>query len=871
MTTVSGLVKSLVTNQPITRYISINHNSKLSLTTQIFQVWFCLASEQCKKKALRGHNIAIKGISLFPSVPIIVLYAFDAHPIIGAVTNCTNHLRDVHGLISDRSTKLLKRKISLGSDYHEMKRARHISQDVRYWSIRISMVSIELCWPINWFENPSLRTLLQTNPGNFPIVDAHDAKTYIMEIYGAATSKIAKEVAAVKQIGSPMFHVNIGLWKENCSGDCYVGVRLCCVNEAFELKSVILSAIALTAFTDSAAAGGGHIDKDTAAAVLEWVHTVLHEFGLDSTEDVRSYTADNSEVLAALQNSVAPAVAHWSIPHMIGCAFHSAFGVDSNPTQTFPIGQLLNTLVSIASLKASHVPGPLGLTRRELASCAICLQGVTETDPFAWNIVLKLIKHAVAHWKTVVTEASQAGIFLPADSRHCLLQVAALQEPLLQLMNTARETNTPTGVDVLLALYNIKKTILNVTSPVIVVDPSLSTVAAAGGSPTSLEVGSPGGESASGSNPGYSHDQLSIGARIARERLIAYLNAHFFDGYTSAHRSYSLDLCAAMYPPTVGLKHVAPLLDAVGPGAGAGAGDVESSPSASAVSTIWNIVENLAISFAAASKSGQVTGKDAGSADATRSSLGGGGGGRSLGELKERTLRTSIGELFDYSDEEDNGTETSVVSSMRKTVKEELVRYRALRVKISECVPGDLLQWWKTNSDRFPSLARAARALLVYSCSAEAFGGAGTACAGKGATKGSFGAGILQCGYPIRAVDDDPNICSVLLMLRANLLAGSLPTAEDVALICAMSRYDHPGGEDDAAGATAATDGAEGAAAAAADVTYEEAGGDEVAKCSSLHLLTELDGAACSSSSVAVTDGLAAVAMAADESDSDAE
>ncbi|KAJ1435575.1 hypothetical protein B484DRAFT_446025 [Ochromonadaceae sp. CCMP2298] len=55
-------------------------------------VWLCMASSQCCQKSARGVGIAIKG----------------------AVTNCTNHLRDLHKVVSKRSVKLKRKPEDIG-------------------------------------------------------------------------------------------------------------------------------------------------------------------------------------------------------------------------------------------------------------------------------------------------------------------------------------------------------------------------------------------------------------------------------------------------------------------------------------------------------------------------------------------------------------------------------------------------------------------------------------------------------------------------------------------------------------------------------------------------------------------------------------
>ncbi|CAB1117218.1 unnamed protein product [Ectocarpus sp. CCAP 1310/34] len=300
-----------------TRSITAFYGVKLEILPRVHgshrpMEWACLASVQCRNERKR--------LKIFSD----------------ATTGATSHLKDKHGIVGAASAKTAKRKRDQSASKEvTLESAVYKDDPSRYNCLQFTKAFIiHAGCAFSLADHDRVRRCLATMcPDHLDVaaINARGAtciKKMIVEMYAATTRAFNSElVKDVRRALIPILYLNCDLWTSRVSGEKYIGVRVCYMNENMVIKSFMLG---VKLFRPKPGVGMDD-GKITGRVVLKWNAQVLGQHGLRNENFAGAVSDSGSDVSTGIAKAFRR---EWCIPHMINRVTIDGTGMSNSPASS---------------------------------------------------------------------------------------------------------------------------------------------------------------------------------------------------------------------------------------------------------------------------------------------------------------------------------------------------------------------------------------------------------------------------------------------------------------------------------------------------------------------------------------------------------
>ena len=265
--------------------------------------WYCLASDECKDKRKP------MSLSTFNKMQI---------------SNCTRHLRVVHGISSARSQAMSANKERRAGAVNDIKSSEIFSSNKTLaLEFSYALVVVGSMVPHRLVETEDMRLFLDVACVAEMNKELHSTlvNQRIIEIYHSLKQQMKKRLKKdLESATIPLLHLLFDEWwcKQLCQR--FIAVRVRYVDGEFNMVTLLLS---VRLYDRS------KVDEDlgTASQILhEWTKGILHEFGL-SISQVYSATTDAGPDVRCMADKLMQVKWEWCVPHMLCKAVQEACGL----------------------------------------------------------------------------------------------------------------------------------------------------------------------------------------------------------------------------------------------------------------------------------------------------------------------------------------------------------------------------------------------------------------------------------------------------------------------------------------------------------------------------------------------------------------
>ena len=598
-------------------------------------------------------------------------------------SNLTDHLREKHGIVSQRSTCMKSKREQQAESKTKHARVLSSMAPERYHGLSISNLFVGMMIPFSYIEDPRFRaTLLADMPPAIQKMTPEKLKRHILELYVTTKSFTMKLLADAKECtaGLPTFHLNVDLWTSKISGMKYLGIRLYFVDRHFNYSSRLLAVKPFNPATEM------RESAQLSDILFIWVKDVLLEYTL-SPSDLLSATTDSGGDIQRLGNVVIGCKWDWCLPHLLNCALVDAFGTSVDPARSKNRevrDVLMNAKRCIEYVNKSH-PAQVCLDEVQREHGKHSLHLLSDV-PQRWKSTVNLLERLLLIWKEVRLMYSTMGKAFPIDADHTLLlQLYSMLLPIAAIMTAAQGGSFPEGPNIAAKLSIARQKVLNLLAPLEVFDPAAPETQRR----TMVDA-----------------DELHPLAQATRLLLLDAIDKRFFQRYANlTKRSGMLDMCCFLYPPLKTLPYIRFLLPVGMPVGSQEANEVEEKIRSNTAKEI----RRLAIKVAkvklptvaeAVARAGPVN--PAASAGSRAASL-----------------QTTVDFLALFGPPAEVVEDTVPLAvTAESIVDEELRRYKETHVSGTSLPLEDSLRFWRENKELFPTLAITARAVFGFAISA---------------------------------------------------------------------------------------------------------------------------------------------------------
>ena len=601
-----------------------------------------------------------------------------------STTNLSDHLRDLHNIISKRSAGMLEKKEHAIQSKTKKARILASMEPERYHALTITNLFVELMLPFEHIARANFRsTLLFDMPPGVKKMTPDNMKRHILELYLTTKSFTISLLADTKECagGLPAFHLNVDLWTCKVSGGKFLGIRAYFIDRNFNYNGRLL---AVKPFNPSTAVRSSARVSDI---LFIWVKDVLHEFNL-SPADFMSATTDSGGDIQRLGNVVMGCKWDWCLSHLLNCALVEAFGTSVDPalSKNRDVRDVFaRAKRSIEYVNKSH-PAQVCLDEVQREHGESSLQLLSDV-PQRWKSTVNLLERLLLIWKEVRLMYSRMDKPFLIEADHTLLvQLYSMMFPIADLMTSAQGSSVPEGPRIVTLLAVARQKVLNLLSPLEVYDPALPEASR---------------------RTVVAHENLHPSAQETRILLLEAIDKRFFQRYGDlAKRSGMLDLCCFLYPPLRALQYIRFLLPVDCPNAHL----LEHTIRTNTEKEIRRLAMKVAAKVVPIAAEGAPL----------RGSVAAGSTGSSSGSraASHRSSMEFLSLLVGTPAEVPVAEHVPAVVTADTMVDEEIRLYKERHVSIASLPVEDSLRFWRENKSSFPILAKVARAVFGFAISA---------------------------------------------------------------------------------------------------------------------------------------------------------
>ncbi|OWY98218.1 hypothetical protein PHMEG_00031068 [Phytophthora megakarya] len=267
----------------------------------------------------------------------------------------------------------------------------------------------------------------------------------IVELYSASKNFIVALLATNRIVTAASFTVVLDSWSSKAKAAKLLGLRLYFIDESFTLRSILLG---VRHFNPRYSERAGGIR----GPFMRWVSELLSDFGLSASDLFGSTTDAGPDVKWMAQNGIS----------------------SKNPPLTDLLGRVVKTIY-----QTKHVE-VMGLLFKELCQMGSddferCPQQLLEYKAHRFLGFTRVIRRILCLWDALVAwygerlskpqrEGKEPPSPFPLSHGHdSLIQLLSMLEPITDL-NRRAQGETANQVEVLLTMFNLRLTTLNVTS-----------------------------------------------------------------------------------------------------------------------------------------------------------------------------------------------------------------------------------------------------------------------------------------------------------------------------------------------------------------------------------------------------------------------
>ncbi|CAM9628292.1 unnamed protein product [Ectocarpus sp. 4 AP-2014] len=272
------------------------------------QEWACLASQACRASGKR-----------------LKIFSYQT-------SGATTHLKDAHGIGGATSAKSTKRKhdeLMAKEETTPNVPAFYQDDPFRYYSLAyIKSFVIGAGIRISVVEDDYFRAFLSAFCADTFEVDrltTSAVKKLIIEMYAATTrASNSTMIKDVRRALIPILYLDCDCWTSQISGQKYIGVRVCYMDENMIMKSF---ALATKLFRPKPTENRGVLG----GAVKKWNEQVLDEHGLRAESFSGAVSGSGLEVSTGITGRFRREL---SIPHLVNRAAIDGTGMSSSPASS---------------------------------------------------------------------------------------------------------------------------------------------------------------------------------------------------------------------------------------------------------------------------------------------------------------------------------------------------------------------------------------------------------------------------------------------------------------------------------------------------------------------------------------------------------
>jgi hypothetical protein len=267
--------------------------------------WICLGSQRCRD-----------------TPTFLQLYS-------GKTSRATKHLKDVHGVSSEKTAVEDNRKRARDEEVARVLSAARTQEECQRISLLLQtllVVNNNLPFVMGeWKESEVLKAVV-TKEDFKTVVNRHTITHAVIELYASGKAEVAKFILENLVDGVGGLTMVTDVWLAKHLGTKFMGLRVYLIDHNFQLRSILLGTRHFQPMYGERAAGIGGPFK-------RWINRVLEDFNL-SERDFYGATSDGGSDVKRMMRSGFKLKWEWCIPHLTNAATKTAFGLTGDPTKS---------------------------------------------------------------------------------------------------------------------------------------------------------------------------------------------------------------------------------------------------------------------------------------------------------------------------------------------------------------------------------------------------------------------------------------------------------------------------------------------------------------------------------------------------------
>ncbi|RLN38380.1 hypothetical protein BBJ28_00027223, partial [Nothophytophthora sp. Chile5] len=394
----------------------------------------------------------------------------------GKTSKAVTHLKEAHGLASERTQQELERKRTREDDLQRLERSQLFRDDpgrvyVLLETLRI--VNNNLPFAFGEFAETLAIRDLAVKQEMRAAINANVVRHAVVELYTSTKRQVESELAACRIGSAKCFSIVGDFWTSKSKKEKYLGLRIYMVDKEFQFKSILLG-------TRHFAPLYSERDGGIRGPFQRWLGDILTDFGIRRC-DIFGSTSDGGADVKWMMCNGLKLNWEWCVPHLSNAATKMACGLvadtqrSKNPAMTDLLRRIVRTVY-----QTQHVE-VVGTLFSELCSMIRGDESVRQLLDYRAHRFLgltRVVRRILLLWDPLVIWYSKRQekarrenqmpppAFPLSRDKMDLIQLLSLLEPITEL-NAMSQAERPNQSDVLLFLYKLRVSTLDVSKPLL--------------------------------------------------------------------------------------------------------------------------------------------------------------------------------------------------------------------------------------------------------------------------------------------------------------------------------------------------------------------------------------------------------------------
>lgn len=411
--------------------------------------WVCLASQSCREN-------------------------FTVFKLASAKTSkATKHLRDDHGIVSYKTQTECDRKRSRDEESERLQNSILYKTDpsrIRLLLETLRIVNHNLPFRLGEYDESILLNEIAIKESFRVPLSSRLIAHSIAELYVSAKREVTTYLSEnrIKDVAS--LSMVTDFWTSKTKGEKFLGMRVYLIDEEWKFESVLLG---IRHFNPSF----GDRDCGIRRPFKSWIDQVLMDFGL-TVKDFFGATSDGGKDVQWMMEKGLHLKREWCIPHLTNAATKMASGISSsketsnNPEMTELIARISKTVYQVRHVEKmgtlfadlcalrnnSKSSQLLDFQCHRFLGLAVVIRRILEK----WG-ELELWYQARIQQATREKKRPPCAFPLMCD-KTTLTQLLSMLDP-INILNKKSQAESVNQVEVLLSLYRLRLTVLDLNEP----------------------------------------------------------------------------------------------------------------------------------------------------------------------------------------------------------------------------------------------------------------------------------------------------------------------------------------------------------------------------------------------------------------------